>query len=171
MKTPAELDLERRAPSRGLIEFRNRVVATVVAVCCIVFISTFFLTLVFSMQEVSQVRERLDQTVADRELDEDQEACRNLYVGDLIQALALSQIANNNMWITVAGRDAALSDEDIVAAAEENNRLGEELNASGQPLTATVEALEAYTAITPRPLECPHPQWKGPLTERSTTDS
>lgn len=118
-----------------------------------------FVSAVFAWNEVSQVRERLDQTIKDRELDEDQEDCRLLYSGDLVTALGTSQLANNNMWITVGARSADVSEEEAIA---DNNRLAAELAESNEPLESAVVALTEYDALQPRPAKCPHPEWSEP---------
>jgi hypothetical protein len=121
----------------------------------------FFLSLVmsqiFAWNEVAALRRRVNQVVRDSRQEQTEEDCLTLYRNDLTTATAEAIAANNNLWVSVAGRPPALTDEERVAQAEENARLGEILAQSNKPLQDAVDAIRIYIHTEPKPEMCPHP--------------
>lgn len=142
---------------RGTLIFR--VMLGVGVVLVIIFLS---MSQIFAWGRVRSLEQNYNNLEEITALNRSKSECLALYRNDVITALGLAVAANNKLFVALSARPPSLTDEERIANAAENARLGEELAESNAPLVAASNALIVYDKIDPPPEVCPHPNTSFP---------
>lgn len=137
---------------------KTRTFKVLLGIAAVLFVFSLLSSQLFAWGEVSSLRDRLNTYLAINRNARAQSDCLALYRNDVSVALGSAVAANNALWVQVATRPFAATDEERAVQAEDNARLGAELDASNKPLILAVTALHNYDRIDPPPGECPHPE-------------
>lgn len=148
---------ERGPEGPVVVVGRSRTSQTFNAISIFLFILSLVLSQLFAWNLVRTLQNQVDDYARGTIINREEEACQTLYRNDLNTTIGQALAATNDLLISAAGRPAAISEEERIAAAEENNELALILAERNQPLLNAVDALLSYQSMDPPPLICPHP--------------
>ena len=115
------------------------------------------LTIVVLCASVIFLAHTLNNLSEDRATEQAAEDCQTFYRNEVTSALGQAVAALNSLIVAATAQPPALNDQERIERAEENEKLGQELDALTKPLLDAVDALNNYNAINPPPRTCPHP--------------